>query len=113
MVRLIRLHGPSIGKAVEKHPDDCKAIELQFQQRSQKNAEAEAIRKEWIKNSVIRHLKNCELFAGLSTKLVSKIAAPLLKTTSLGNSTLGLWPRFAPGKDLCVAGDKSESMRLF
>ncbi|CAK9045212.1 unnamed protein product [Durusdinium trenchii] len=100
MVRLIRLQGQSIGKAVQKHPDDCKALEMQFLMRSQKNAEAEAIRKEWIAKSVIPLLKNCQIFQGFSTKLISKIAAPLLKI------------QFAAGKDLCVAGDLADSMMV-
>lgn len=100
-------------QAVQKCPDDCKALEQQFAQRSlaetliskqqlyqiatlktkqprqddqgsQKNAEAEAIRKEWIGKSVIPLLKQCQILNGFSMKLVSKIAGPLLKTTRLG-----------------------------
>lgn len=98
MVRLIRLQGLSIGKAVQRCPEDCKALELQFQQRSQKNAAAEAIRKEWIAKSVIPLLKGCQILNGFSAKLVSKIAAPLLKTS------------FAAGQDMFVAGDSADSM---
>jgi len=98
MVRLIRLQGLSIGKAVQKCPDDCKALEQQFAQRSQKNAEAEAIRKEWIGKSVIPLLKQCQILNGFSMKLVSKIAGPLLKTT------------FSAGQDMFVAGDAADSM---
>ena len=53
---------------------------------SQKNAAAEAIRKEWIAKSVIPLLKGCQILNGFSTKLVSKIAAPLLKTSFLGDT---------------------------
>ena len=55
---------------------------------SQKNAAAEAIRKEWIAKSVIPLLKGCQILNGFSTKLVSKIAAPLLKTSFLGISDI-------------------------
>ncbi|CAK9031669.1 unnamed protein product [Durusdinium trenchii] len=100
MVRLIRLQGQSIGKAVQKHPDDCKALEMQFQSRSQKNAEAEAIRREWIGKTVMPMLKNCQIFQDFSTKLIAKIAAPLLKIS------------FAKGQNLCVAGDAAESLMV-
>ncbi|CAK9031676.1 unnamed protein product [Durusdinium trenchii] len=100
MVRLIRLQGQSIGKAVEEHPEDCQALENQFMMRSQKNAEAEAIRKVWIGKSVIPLLKNCHIFQGFSDseELIAKIAAPLLKMS------------FAEGTELCVAGDAADSM---
>ncbi|CAJ1343477.1 unnamed protein product [Effrenium voratum] len=100
MVRLIRLQGPSIGKAVEKHPEDCEALKRQFDERSQKNAEAEALRKEWITKSVIPLLQHCELFNGFSRKLVAKIAAPLLKI------------KFAAGQNLCNLGDAADSLIL-
>ena len=79
---------------------------------SQKNAAAEAIRKEWIAKSVIPLLKGCQILNGFSTKLGLQDCGPTAEDLVFLESVISDSRRISSGKFPGAALQKQSKTNL-